>query len=68
MNYPRRVIQDHEIKDGLRVYVADLDVFGRVAKNGKVVICEPPMPNYEFDIGSRYRPLYDQAIGERDPE
>lgn len=68
MNYPRRVVEESEIKDGLRVYVADLDVFGRVAKNGSVVICERPMPGYEYDIKSGYRPLYDQAIGDRDPE
>ena len=39
-----------DLHDGKRVYVKDLDVFGRVSPYMTRVICEPPMPGYEYTI------------------
>lgn len=39
-----------ELHDGQRVYVKELDVFGRVSPYMTRVICEAPMPGYEYTI------------------
>lgn len=67
MNYPRRILSHLQIRPGRRVYIKDLDVFGRVSDDWLDIICEAPMLGYKY----RYTPdsvLYDDAIGERDPE
>lgn len=58
-------LEKSDLYEGRRVYVGDLDVFGKVAKKGTVIICEPPMPGYEFPIAGRRRPIYDESIGDR---
>lgn len=68
MNYPRTPLKRTDLYDGRRVYVGDLDVFGRVGKHETIVLCEMPMPDYEFKIADAVRPIYDDAIGDRDPE
>lgn len=42
-----------ELHDGQRVYVKDLDVFGRVSPYMTRVICEAPMPGHEYMITDR---------------
>lgn len=62
----RLELEEHDLRDGRRVYVGDLDVFGVIARNRSVVICEMPMPDYVYEIKHQVRPLYDDAIGDRD--
>jgi hypothetical protein len=69
MNYPRVVVPHDQFAIGKRVYVKDLDVFGRVRmRNAEwVVLCESPMTNYVYEI-KEGSVLYNEAIGDRDPE
>lgn len=69
MSYPRVVVSPDQFAIGRRVYVKDLDVFGRIRmRNAEwIVLCEPPMTNYVYEIGEE-SVLYDEAIGDRDPE
>lgn len=68
MNYPRTVVPHDQLRIGRRVYVKDLDVFGRIRmRNAKwVVLCEAPMTNYVYEVTDDTI-LYDEAIGDRDP-
>lgn len=67
--YPRVEIKHHTLRFNQRVYVKDLDVFGRVrARNTKwIVVCEAPMAGYEYEV-ELDSVLYNEAIGDRDPE
>lgn len=63
-----RIILDRSaLYDGRRVYVKDLDVFGRVSPYMTRVICEAPMPGYVYMITDD-SVLYDDSIGDRDGE
>lgn len=69
MNYPRTVLDHDKLQDNQRVYVRDLDVFGRMQKREDVwtVNCEKPMLGFIYEIGPR-TVLFNDAIGDRDPE
>jgi hypothetical protein len=66
MNYPRIIIPHDKLQPNQRVYVKDLDVFGRVSESRKYVNCESPMPTYKYNIMPDSI-LYNEAIGDRDP-
>lgn len=59
-------LEEKDLYEGRRVYVPDLDVFGRVDMTKTLVLCEPPMPGYIYDILGAVRPLRDESIGDRD--
>lgn len=67
MNYPRVEVPYSNLRLDQRVYVKDLDVFGRARPlAGKwVIVCEAPMTGYVYHIEGV---LYNEAIGDRDPE
>lgn len=67
MNYPRIVIEHDALRYNQRVYVRDLDVFGRRSIDPKYIICESPMPGYLYEI-TEHSILYHDAIGERDSQ
>lgn len=62
------ILEDKDLYDGRRVYVSDLDVFGRVDKKANTVVCEMPMPGYVYEIKDAVRPLRNDDIGDRDSE
>lgn len=66
MSYPRRRLERAELYRGRRVYVSDIDVFGRVTPDLKYVNCEAPMVGFKYEITPRSI-LYHEAIGDRDP-
>lgn len=61
-------LSEKDLYEGRRVYVSDLDVFGRVDMTKTLVICEPPMPGYIYDIKDAVRPLRNDDLGDRDSE
>lgn len=72
MTYRREIIPHCDLYEGRRVYVKDLDVFGRIRKNPKdsqlnQVVCEDPMPDYIYNV-TGWSVLFDDAIGDRESE
>jgi hypothetical protein len=61
-------LKAEDLYDGRRVYVSDLDVFGRVHAHSNTVVCEAPMPGYVYEIKDAVRPLRNDDIGDRDSE
>ena len=67
MSYPKIIIEHDALKFNQRVYVQNLDVFGRRSIDPKYIICEYPMPGYLYEITEKSL-LYHDAIGDHDSQ
>lgn len=52
---PRQRILIEQLRAGQRVYVGNLDVFGRVSEDGTKILCEAPMLDYVHYLSAASR-------------